>query len=232
MLAHRMIHVGAAASGPSGPPTFVAAADSSSSSETTSHSVTIPSHSNGDLLVVAFAQTSANSPAVSTSTPSGWSVIEDVEAGSISAVRLTVFTKIGNGSESSVSIDTASASGYGAVCAAYSGASGDVDVSDTAEQESGVDMTAPSVTTTVDNTTVIFAYCFDDDASTEADVDSDAGFQGTLRGYEEQGTPSNGFAMALADMEQESAGSSGTCVFSTNGDDDGGVAITLAIEAG
>lgn len=216
----------------SSPTSFVAAADSSSATETTSHTVTIPAHSSGDLLVLAFTQSAgATSPATATNTPSGWTLIRNLEAGDASAVRLTVFTKVGNGSESSVAVTTSVATGFGGTCCAYSGVSGVVDISGEAQKETGTDMSAPTVTTTEASTRVIWCFAFDDDLASQADVDSDAGFQGTLRGYEEQALPGNGFACAVSDTSLASAGASGACVFSTNGDSDAGCAITLALRA-
>jgi len=216
-----------------GGPTFVAALVSSSSSATVDHSVSIPAHASGDVLVLAFTQKrSGASPATPTLTPAGWTVVRDGEAGGPSAVRLTAFTKVGDGVEAAVNVTTASAAGFGAVCCAYRGVAHTIDVAARAEQESGEDMTAPSVTTTVPATMVVWCHAFDDNKSTASDVSSHASFQGTLRGYAEHNAPDQGFATALSDRAQDAAGATGPCVFRTNGDSDAGCAITLALVGG
>ena len=81
-------------------PAFVAGQEDRAVATLTSHDVNIVSHSDGDILVLAFAQTTqSSSPATPTNTPSGWAVVEDVEAGASSAVRITVFIKVGDGVE-------------------------------------------------------------------------------------------------------------------------------------
>jgi len=119
-----------------------------------------------------------------------------------------------------------------ATCAAYSGVDTANPLDGTAGsnvQESGVDIKSPSITTTVDGARAIFAYVFDDDLSTYADHDSDAGFLGTSRGYGELTGGGNGLAAAMADYVKTTAGATGTSTWSSNGDTDAGAAITFAL---
>jgi len=215
-------------------PAFVAISTASRANpQSTPSAVAIPSHTNGDILVIVITTSNNNTPATAIDTPSGWGSRVDVEAGANSAVRLTCFTKVGNGSETSVDIVLSGSVNhvFGSFCAAYSGANETPDITGSTVQESGVDITAPSVTTTVVDTRVIYAYCFDDDVSTDADVDTDAGFNGTKRGYIETagGGGDNGLATCLSDEAQAASGASNTCVFSSNADDDAGCAITIAL---
>jgi hypothetical protein len=119
-----------------------------------------------------------------------------------------------------------------ACCSAYSGVDTASPLDGTAGsnvQESGVDINSPSITTTVDGAWAIFAYVFDDDLSTNADHDSDAGFLGTSRGYGELTGGGNGLAAAMADYVKTTAGATGTNTWSSNGDSDAGAAITFAL---
>ncbi len=172
-------------------------------------------------------------PAPAIDTPSGWIKEVDIEASDGSAIRYTCFTKAGDGAENSVTVQFSGSETheFASICAAYSGASAISNVTGSAVQESGVDMTAPSVTTTVADTRVIYAYAFDDDLSTDADVDTDAGFNGTKRAFVEStgGAGTNGGSICLSDESQAASGASNTCVFSTNADDDAGCAITIAL---
>ena len=214
---------------------FVAASTSTQpTTQEATASVTIPAHSSGDMLVVCIASTASGaSPMPAMSTPSGWTSVISAEAGSSSAVRISAFIKEGNGSESSVSISVSSGTMvWFATCAAYSGVDTANPLDGTAGsnvQESGVDIKSPSITTTVDGARAIFAYVFDDDLSTYADHDSDAGFLGTSRGYGELTGGGNGLAAAMADYVKTTAGATGTSTWSSNGDTDAGAAITFAL---
>lgn len=211
-------------------PPFVGAADSSATSGV-SAAVTIPAHSSGDRLDVLIGTTINSTPATAINTPAGWTKGRDVEAGDASAIRLTHFYKAGDGVESSVAITLSGgvSFGFGATCIVHSGAVTDaVNIDGFTAQESGVDITSPSVTTTVDDVAIIQAFVFDDDASTEADVDSDPGFNGTLRGFEKIALPGNGLAMAVSTASQAIAGASSSCVWSTNVSSNAGVAFTIA----
>jgi len=105
-----------------------------------------------------------------------------------------------------------------------------IDISTSTTTESTTDVTATSVTTTQANTTIIWAYCQDGAAATEADVNTDAGFSGTLRGFEVVGSGAgNGICHAISDATQASAGASATCVFSMNGATEAAVTITAAL---
>lgn len=202
-----------------------------------SHSYGIPAHNSGDGLILVVASTRSVTPATAINTPSGWTAVPaDGEAGNFSAVRLSAFVKSGNGSESSVAVSLDGNPSFGS-CGTVITAPGakltdliDV-VGSIITQESGVDITSPSVTTTEADTLIVQAYCFDDDLSSEADADSDAGFAGTMRGYGEIATPGNGLAFGVSTRTQASIGASGTCDWSTNGDSDAGVAITFAVRS-
>jgi hypothetical protein len=214
---------------------FVAASTSTQpTTEEATASVTIPAHSSGDMLVVCIASTAIGAnPATALSTPSGWTSVISAEAGNASSVRISSFIKTGNGSESSVSISVSSGTMcWWACCSAYSGVDTASPLDGTAGsnvQESGVDINSPSITTTVDGAWAIFAYVFDDDLSTNADHDSDAGFLGTSRGYGELTGGGNGLAAAMADYVKTTAGATGTNTWSSNGDSDAGAAITFAL---
>ena len=203
----------------------------------TSHSYTIPSHNNGDILVLVIASTRGSaSPATAITTPSGWTKLGDAEAGNASAVRLTVFAKAGDGAENSVAVGLSGSPAYGSggtVLVLPGGDSADlVDVSSTSTtQESGTDITSPSVVTTEADTLVLYCYCFDDDVTSEASVDGDAGFSGTLRGYEEIATPGNGLSVGVSTKTQAGIGATGACDWNTS-DNDAGVAFTIAFRSG
>ncbi len=215
-------------------PTFVGSATSLRSNPVgTPSTVIIPTHSLNDLLVIMILTTRNVTPMTAINTPSGWTKEEDVEAGADTAIRLTCFTKLGDGVETFVDITLSgdATHGFAATCAAYNGADATINISGQDEQESGTDMTAPSVTTTVVDTRIVWAYGFDDDISTEADVITDSGFNGVLRGFVETvgGGGDNGGTVGVSDEHQAATGASATCVFST-ADDDAGVAITIAIQ--
>ncbi len=199
----------------------------------------IPAHNNGDLLGFVLCTTSANTPAVGVITPSGWVAGPSIEGGAQSAVRLSLFLKKGDGVESSVTISMTGSQPYGggSMCLVLPGgadAADAIDVSGTQVQDSGTDITSPDVTATEADVLVLYAYCFDDDLATAADHDSDAGFSGTSRGYQETGTGeanANGFSMAVSTKVQGS-GATGSCVWSTNGDSDAGCAFTIVLKSG
>ena len=198
----------------------------------TSTSVPIPSHSSGDLLcLIVGATASSQSPMVAAPTISGWQkdANADAEAGNASAVRATAYYKYGDGAESSVSVGTWSVSVGGfAQVIALSGraASSPVDDSDNNVQESGTDIDSPAGTASGAGTDIVRGFIFDDDISTDADHDSDANWKGTSSGYLEDSTPGNGFAGAVS--YEENVSSIGTSTYSSNGDDDAGVAIFIA----
>src|SRR5690606_22871817 len=75
-------------------PVVVSRGSSQQGSNVTSHSVTIPSHSAGDLLIVVFA--TDGDPTLSTSSP-GWSRLAHVVGGSDG--RLGIFAKVATGSD-------------------------------------------------------------------------------------------------------------------------------------
>lgn len=218
---------------------FGTAVDSSQNdfAASSTFAVDIPSHSSGDLLAIVICTTTATSPATAINTPSGWTKGLDIEAGSGSAVRLTLFLKDGNGSETTVDITLSGDPDFtaGATCLVLTGAetaSSAIDVSDTVTLESTIDITSPDVTAGEADVLVLYGFCFDSGlAVSEDDVDSDAGFSGTMRGYNEQtgGVFSNGFAEA-ASTKTQGSGSTGTCVWSTLSRD-GGCAFTAVLKS-
>ena len=216
------------------PIAFSTATDSQSTS-TSSASVTIPSHNAGDLLVVSIGTTrGSTAPATAINTPSGWSKATDDEAGSASAVRHTIFYKTGDGIESSVSITLSGnpTFGFGATCMVFTDAQDDSTVLDTTgvtTQESGTGITSPSVNAGEDDVMTVFAYVFDDDLASEANIDNGPGFQGTLRGYEEIATPGNGLSTGCSTILKAS-GATGTCFWNTE-DSDAGVAVTATFKS-
>ena len=215
-------------------PVYVLAATTTQGSDVASYSATIPAHSSGDLLVLVVYSTAAGTtPMPTTSAPSGWTAGVTAEAGTSSAVRISAFVKTGDGAETTatISASTGNISG-GATVSAYSDVNTDspLDVNGSNVQESGTDIDSPSITTSENDTKVIFAYVFDDDVSTDADHDSDAGFLGTSRGYTETSAGGNGLAGAMADYDKVTAGATGTCTWSSNGDSDAGAAISFNIK--
>ena len=215
----------------------------SSSTASTSHSVNIPTHSSGDLLILFAANTAASQdPALATNTPTGWTLANDgtdnadQEAGNFSSVRVSVFWKEGNGSETSVSVPVASP-GSALIAQVARVTSADttspVIAVEVAQQESGVNITAPASNTgTETNVVVVRAFVFDDDLSTDPNHDSNAGWNGTSRYYSEMATPGNGMAAAWAVDDQAGSGSVPSSVYSSNGDNDGGVALTVVFKDG
>ncbi len=83
--------------------------------EGASASVNIPSHSNGDMLVLSVGTTQVStSPASTINTPGGaltWTQQSQDEAGDSSAVALGIFTAVGDGSETSVSVSVSGGTG-------------------------------------------------------------------------------------------------------------------------
>lgn len=198
---------------------------------TTSLTSTIGIHSNGDLLVLVITISNNSSPAQGIDTPSGWTKRIDIEAGTFSAVRLTVFTKIGNGVESSVSWTNTNTVNFESAVLAYSGAQDAIDASGTTVTDSTADATSPSITTIVADTLIIYGWVMDFISATEADHDSDAGFNGTSRHYAEglSGSFINGMCFAVSDEGQAGIGASNTCIWSMNGNTDAACTFTISI---
>jgi len=206
----------------------------------TTEDINIPSHSSGDLLILAVCQSSnGNSPAAATNTPSGWTLADDgsvtanVEAGNASAVRATIFWKSGNGSETSVTVTFGASVGCFAQVAACSGmvTAGDIASVGLQSQESGVDITADSASDPGGNYVVVRLFCFDDDFSTDADHDSDGGWNGTSRAFGTMTGPSGSNGLAAAWAVDDDTGAISSSVFSSNGDTDAAVAITAVFLA-
>lgn len=212
--------------------------------EVESTDVTIPSHSSGDLLVLVVNNTgngdrteAENRP----DTPSGWTVGPWSVTGTSSGVLTAVFYKDGNGSESSVTVDAPAGATNGTLawssfCLVITGAETASSVEDITGTTTGEDttLTSPAVTTVTDETLLIYTNVFDDDTATEAGKDGDAGFNGTMRGYEEFGSPGgghNGMNCAVATHAGPvTAGASDTCVWDNNGDTEHGIAMTIALK--
>jgi len=213
-------------------PVFEAVAESSSSSDTSSCVVTIPTHNSGDVLVVVMSNTASGAaPAPGFTVPTRWTRAVARNAGSSSAVRCSGFYTEGDGVATSVTFTPTADTSFAAFCAVYSNAEASHDQNAQTGQSAGVDIASPSITTTVTDSKVIFAYVFDDNISTDADHDSDAGFLGTSRGYQEFGDSGhNGLATAMSDYDKATAGATGTCTWSSNGDNDAGVAISFNIK--
>ena len=203
--------------------------------ESYTETATVPSHSNGDLIVLHLCYSdNTNNPMVEVTTPTGYTKQSTAEAGDGSAVRLSVFTKTGNGSETTAAIVGPSNSWAAAwMVTTWTG----VDTSDpmdatpvTTETDSTTDVTASAITTTTNGAEAIWAFCMDDDSATEADVDTDAGFNGTLRSFEAVASGAgNGAGGAVASENVATAGASNTTVFSMNGDTEAAVTITIAL---
>jgi hypothetical protein len=196
-------------------PTYVANATDSSTSDIGTHTVNLPTHSNGDLLALCFGSTHTSDPAEDVTTPSGWTLIGTGEKGGTSAIRLSVFTKFGNGSETTVDVSfTTSTSGFTSVAASYSGVdavTADASAMSTATGTAN-SMIAPTVTTTVTDTIVIRCNSADDNDPTSTNWD-DSLVTAIARNYIETSGPGNGMWTALVDNTQASAAATGTETF-------------------
>jgi hypothetical protein len=191
-------------------PTYQTSTMSSSTTETSPHSVTIPTHDEGDGLILFYGCTVDPVPTVST--PSGWTLIGSEAEGDLSAVRLTVFTKYGDGVESSVSVSMSGNAGMlsGVVVCK------DIDLvpnqwAFSTETGTVSSQIMPTVTTTVDNCIVLRANMSDDDDPTSTNWDDS--LTETARNYDEMATPGNGACMGLVEGSQTTAGATGTQTF-------------------
>lgn len=201
--------------------------------------VNIPSHSSGDILVLCVGTTQDTTPASTIDTPGGaltWTERLQAEAGNFSAVACAIFTAVGDGVQTSVTVTVTGGTqdpGVTASVHAYSGRSGTVETVTAVVQESGVNIDAPSITPSVAGADVVRCFNFDDAESTEADHDSNGNWKGTSRHYGELGDfgdpAANGQACASSSQENVPASATGTSTYSSNGDSDAGVALTIAL---
>jgi len=204
-----------------------------STTQVTGPTINIPAHDSGDLLVAFTSSTRGETPFPAIATPSGWTKENDVEAGAASAIRLTCFTKIGDGDASAVTMGLAVEDDFScsAVVLAFSGAEQAIDASDDTVDDNINDITCPSVTTTVANTVILYAYNQDDDLSSITLFDDDVGFNGTNRGFGDLGSGgggNNGQQVGVSSEAQAAIGASNTCVMNMN-DTDAACAMTIAI---
>ena len=193
--------------------------------------VAIPSHSAGDRLIVMIGHTYSGSPVASIPPPTGWTVLLEGEAGGVSAVGLAAWSKVGNGSESTVTIPATPGvgrNGFIAIAVAVSGVIG-IETVSLVKQESGTDINSPSITPT-GAATILRAFVFDDDAPTLSDYATDSNFKGVALGYDEAVRPGNGFAAGFSIQVNTAANvATGTSTWSSNGDSDAGLALTIAL---
>lgn len=200
--------------------------------EVASVDATIPAHDSGDILVMAVSSsTSGTTPAVALDTPSGWTLAISAEGGGGSAVRMTVFFKVGTGSTTAVTVSISSGLMKAmTITCAYSGASGSLDATPASNvQDTGVDIDSPSITSTVADTTVIFAMVWDGPSADPATIDDDPAFQGTKREAAELNETNSTHLIAYSDVTLATATASGVCTWSSDGDSDGAAAVTLNI---
>lgn len=196
------------------------------------HTITLPAHEEDDLIVIVAGWTESGvTPAdLASGTPSGWRKVAEVEAGNASAVGLALYSKIAaSGSETNPAIGTFSNQTplWAAVQVWEGPSSATEDDVGTTVQESGTDIDSPALSVTDGNYLVIRGFVFDDDVSTEADHDSDAGWQGTSYGYVEVSTPGNGLAFCMS-SEDYSGTTPAASTFSSNADSDAGCALAAA----
>jgi len=196
--------------------------------------INIPAHSSGDLLTAFVSSTRGETPMPAIATPAGWTKENDLQVGDGSAIRLTCFTKIGDGDASAVTLGLAVEDDFSAsaVVLAFSGASQTIHQADETSNADAVDtITCPSVTTTVTNTHIIYAYNQDDDLSSITLFDDDVGFNGTNRGFGDLGSGAggnNGQQVGVSSEAQAGTGASNTCVMNLN-DTDAACAMTIAL---
>ena len=199
-----------------------------------SSTLDLPVHSAGDQLIILVGHSYAISPIAQIPVPTGWTAVREGEAGSTSAVGLAAWSKIGDGSESTTTIPAIPAAVPNTVVAIAIAVSGVINIESVAltMQESGVDIDSPSITPSA-IATILRAFVFDDNFSSETDYDSDSNFLGVGVGYGESSSPGNGLSVGFGAEEDAAAGAAtGTSTWSSNGDSDAGMALTIALTHG
>ena len=199
-----------------------------------SSTLDLPVHSAGDQLIILVGHSYSSSPIAQIPVPTGWTVIREGEAGGTSAVGLAAWAKIGDGSESTATIPAIPAAVPNTVVAIAIAVGGVTNIESAAltMQESGVDIDSPSITPSA-IATILRAFVFDDNFSSETDYDSDSNFLGVGVGYGESSSPGNGLSVGFGAEEDAAAGAAtGTSTWSSNGDSDAGMALTIALTHG
>ena len=199
--------------------------------------VNLPSHENGDLLLALHCSTNDTIPTDTiTVDTAGWTTAVTVTNGDGgSPVRLTAYFKSGNGSETTVVFSADSTDHQHATSVLeISGADIGIHASGTAITSGATTTgTVPSVTTSVTNTLIIFAACWDDDVGTDAICDDNGSYNGTSppdsMHVVTAGSGQNGASLCIAVETQAGAGASNSSVMTFN-DTEHGVMMTLAIE--
>ena len=196
--------------------------------------IPIPPHRAGAQLIIMVGHTYSSSPVNSIPPPAGWTVLLQGEAGGVSAVGLAAWSKTGNGSESTVNIPAIpniSRNAITAIAIAVDPVASIESVS-LVKQESGTDINSPSITPT-GVATILRAFVFDDDTASSSDYATDSNFKGVALGYEEAVAPGNGFATGFSIQVNAAANvATGTSTWSSNGDSDAGLALTIALLQG
>ena len=206
-------------------PTYVAKQVSSNETASTTLTVTMPSWSVGDIVVVAIAATVASGGSGSISTPTDWEALNSpgVDTGGASSVRVACFYRVmESGDPSSVDFTISISSGFRAIAASYSGVSdaAPINVSGT-DFSFGTSGTCPDITTTLDGCMIVRVVGTDDN-ETLSNGGIDVRDTGAIT------LPGDGLAIGLGDEEQVSAGPTGTSVWAIGSDTPWGT-YTIAI---
>ena len=199
-----------------------------------SSTLDLPVHSAGDQLIILVGHSYSSSPIAQIPVPTGWTAVREGEAGGISAVGLAAWSKIGDGSESTTTIPAIPAAVPNTVVAIAIAVGNVTNIESVAltMQESGIDIDSPSITPSA-IATILRAFVFDDNFSSETDYDSDSNFLGVGVGYGESSSPGNGLSVGFGAEEDAAAGTAtGTSTWSSNGDSDAGMALTIALTHG
>ena len=208
-----------------------------------SATVNLPTHDSGDLLVIVYMQSRNNQNLNLLTTPTGWTMEATTTPGSGSdrpGTRVTVLTKFGNGTETSVTVNVASGQGarHHVYCLRFSGTANTLAaavsaisaVSSTAQVST---FAAPDTTiTNGDDSLVVWGGVFQDNTPTEAQFSGNSGFNGTLRGFTSwEASAGSGFAVtngvSVGDPDSDTA--TGGCTFANQFDTEWASGVTLAV---
>lgn len=198
----------------------------------TAFTPTLHTNLTGDLVLMLVGTTQGS--AHTHDSPAGWEHITITNTAG-SPQRLSLYSKITTGdAETAPEITVGTDTEWHASCATVreisSAMSEDTDT--VAQNVAAIDMTAGAVTNVTADAIVIYAYAFDDNVSTDADVDTDAGFTGTKFGFHADQLLGNGMAMCGAYNIVSTAEAQPTCVFSTLASSEEGVALTASFAIG
>ncbi len=181
-------------------PAFIDVATSNSTANSTSNVVTLPTHLDGDLLVVVISLTTGgggtNPIPDFAATPTGWSKHFNENISTGTAVRYAVFSKIASGEPATVDFVSLLAVGYIAHALSYRGADTNPDAQGGGTQENSTSPSSAEIRTSVADALVIRVMACDDDDITDPTVFPPGH---NNRAVFEQNSPGNGMSLGVAD---------------------------------